>query len=228
MDHNFNVKIAELYGVDEAIMLNNLVFWQLKNEANNKHEHNGRFWTYNSMKAFAKLFPYWTEKQIRRILVSLEEKHCIKSGNFNKAAYDRTKWYSVEPLILDICLNGQMDFTKRADGFDQTVEPIPYNKPNNKNIYIVEIIDYLNQKTGKSFKHSTDKTTSCLNARWNEGFKDLQDYKFVIDLKCSEWIKNKDMEKYLRPETLFGTKFESYVNEKSKNKISAPELRWAE
>lgn len=98
----------------------------------------------------------------------------------------------------------------------------------NKNIYLAEIIDYLNQKTGKSFKISSDKTKTCLNARWNDGFTELQDYKTVIDKKCKEWLRNKDMEKFLRPETLFGTKFESYVNEKSNKPISPQELKWAE
>lgn len=84
----------------------------------------------------------------------------------------------------------------------------------NKNIYISEIIFHLNNKTGKAFKPSTEKTKSCLNARWNEGFTELEEYKTVIDKKCNEWLKDETMEKFLRPETLFGTKFESYINEK--------------
>lgn len=75
-----------------------------------------------------------------------------------------------------------------------------------------EIIDYLNLKTSKSYKHSTSKTKSLIKARWNEGFK-VDDFKKVIDNKCFEWIGNSDMAKYLRPETLFGTKFEGYLNE---------------
>lgn len=97
-----------------------------------------------------------------------------------------------------------------------------------ENIYLAEIIEYLNLKTGKTFRLSSDKTKSCLNARWNEGFTELQDYKTVIDKKTKDWLNNKDMEKFLRPETLFGTKFESYVNENIKNVINQQELVWAD
>lgn len=76
------------------------------------------------------------------------------------------------------------------------------------------IIDYLNQKTGKNFKHTTNKTQIVIKARWNEGFEE-DDFRRVIDNKVSEW-KGTDMEKYLRPETLFGTKFEGYLNQTPK------------
>ena len=79
-----------------------------------------------------------------------------------------------------------------------------------------EIVDYLNLKTSKSYKHSTSKTKSLIKARWNEGFR-VDDFKKVIDNKCFEWIGNPDMAKYLRPETLFGTKFEGYLNENNVN-----------
>lgn len=75
-----------------------------------------------------------------------------------------------------------------------------------------EIVEYLNLKTSKKYKHSTNKTKSLIKARWNEGFR-VDDFKKVIDNKCFEWIGNSDMAKYLRPETLFGNKFEGYLNE---------------
>ncbi len=82
---------------------------------------------------------------------------------------------------------------------------------NNKNIYKY-IVEYLNQKCNKNFKPTTKKTQSLINARIKEGFS-LDDFKKVIDIKCSQWLGT-EMEKYLRPETLFGTKFEGYLNEK--------------
>lgn len=80
-----------------------------------------------------------------------------------------------------------------------------------KGIY-KSIVDYLNQKTGQKYKASTKKTQTCIHARLAEGFTE-DDFKTVIDNKCSEWIGT-EWEKYLRPETLFGTKFESYLNGK--------------
>ena len=77
-----------------------------------------------------------------------------------------------------------------------------------------EITEYLNNKTGSSYRHSTKKTKDLIKARFNEGFT-LEDFKIVIDKKSVEWM-NTDMQKYLRPETLFGTKFESYLNQQVK------------
>lgn len=74
-----------------------------------------------------------------------------------------------------------------------------------------DIIAYLNKQADRKYKHSTSKTRSLIKARWNEGFE-LEDFKKVVDNKVSEW-NNTDMSKYLRPETLFGTKFEGYLNE---------------
>ncbi|PCF70708.1 alpha/beta hydrolase [Staphylococcus delphini] len=77
-----------------------------------------------------------------------------------------------------------------------------------------DVIDYLNKQTGKQYKPTTKKNQTVIRARTDEGFT-LDDFKQVIDNKVSEW-KGTDMEKYLRPETLFGTKFEGYLNQKSK------------
>ena len=84
-----------------------------------------------------------------------------------------------------------------------------------KDIYI-SIVSYLNEKAGKKFKPTIAKTKSAIHARLAEGFK-VDDFKTVIDKKCAEWIGDEKMEKYLRPETLFGTKFEGYLNEKVTN-----------
>lgn len=79
------------------------------------------------------------------------------------------------------------------------------------NIYS-SIISYLNEKAHTKYRPSSSKTKNLIKARLNEGFVE-NDFKTVIDNKTSEWIHT-DMEKYLRPETLFGTKFESYLNQK--------------
>jgi uncharacterized phage protein (TIGR02220 family) len=76
----------------------------------------------------------------------------------------------------------------------------------------ISIVSYLNEKAGTNFKATTAKTKSAINARLAEGFK-LEDFKTVIDKKCAEWIGT-ELQKYLRPETLFGTKFEGYLNAK--------------
>jgi uncharacterized phage protein (TIGR02220 family) len=99
---------------------------------------------------------------------------------------------------------------------------------NKDSITIKEIVVYMNNKLGTSYKSDTNKTQESIRARMNEGFI-IDDFKTVIDVKYDEW-KNTDMEKYLRPETLFGNKFESYLNQKStkngKNKDEVDENKW--
>lgn len=117
MTYQFDTDIAALYGVDESIMIANLQYWIRKNEANGKHFHEGRYWTYNSLDAFTKLFPFWSARQIRRVLKSLEDKGVIVTGNYNTSAYDRTTWYAFGDSFLQ---NGQMHFTKPSNGINQT------------------------------------------------------------------------------------------------------------
>ncbi|MGJ9381783.1 conserved phage C-terminal domain-containing protein [Salipaludibacillus sp. CF4.18] len=77
-----------------------------------------------------------------------------------------------------------------------------------------DIIVYLNDKAGKNFKATNQKTKKLIQARLNESFV-LEDFKQVINIKVSVWKNDSRMNAYLRPETLFGTKFESYLNEKA-------------
>ena len=74
------------------------------------------------------------------------------------------------------------------------------------------VISYLNEKSERNFKPNNSKTQSLVRARLKEGFSEI-DFLQVIEKKCQDWL-NTDMEKYLRPETLFGNKFENYVNER--------------
>ena len=80
-----------------------------------------------------------------------------------------------------------------------------------------EIVNYLNEVCGTKYRHTTKATQRHINARLNEGFT-LDQFKQVIDIKASQWLDDPKMSIYLRPETLFGTKFESYLNEPKPHK----------
>lgn len=84
----------------------------------------------------------------------------------------------------------------------QKSQKIPYEK----------IVDYLNRKTNSHYRPTSKVTRRLIKARYNEGFTDM-DFKTVIDKKCAEWLQDGNMVQYLRPETLFGTKFEAYLNQ---------------
>ena len=107
------------------------------------------------------------------------------------------------PSVNDMSMTSQ-----RCQGTDIDIEE---DKEKDKELYIY-IIDYLNQKAGTNYKASTKKTKACIHARFEEGFTQ-DDFITVIDKKCDDWLGT-DFEQYLRPETLFGTKFESYLNAK--------------
>lgn len=77
---------------------------------------------------------------------------------------------------------------------------------------VSRILDYLNQATGRNYKASSKATQKHINARFSEGYTE-EDFKKVIDNKVSEWLHNPKMQAYLRPDTLFSTKFDSYLNQ---------------
>ena len=79
-----------------------------------------------------------------------------------------------------------------------------------------EIIDYLNEKTGRNYKHKAKINQRVIKARMNEGYT-LEEFKTVIDKKSVEWNDDVKMKEYLRPETLFSTKFDRYLNEETKS-----------
>lgn len=74
------------------------------------------------------------------------------------------------------------------------------------------ILDYLNEKTGRNYKATSKATQKHINARFVEGYTE-DDFKKVIDNKVAEWLHDPKMQTYLRPDTLFGTKFDSYLNQ---------------
>lgn len=147
MEHSFNVEAAKMIGIEGAILLKNIWWWCEKNAANEQNIHDGKAWTYNSIKAFGELFPYMTEKTIRNALKKMEKAGLIETGNYNKSAYDRTLWYSiteagknllgVAPVHLTDLENGNSQkgksilpkekiyFTENENGNSQKGAPIP-------------------------------------------------------------------------------------------------------
>lgn len=119
-------------------------------------------------------------------------------------------------FLVDIFENGYGIDTTCIDT-SVTVTDTITNTVSNTDIY-KEIISYLNMILDSNYKYTTKKTQDCINARLNEGFT-VDDFKTVIDKKAKEWLGT-DMEKYLRPETLFGNKFEGYLNQTGTTKAT--------
>lgn len=109
MYHYFDIDIAKQYGLNEAILLNNIAFWVFKNRANNQNFYEGRHWTYNSIKAYSELFPYMSESTIRRTLNNLAGSDLILIGNFGSSTLNKTNYYTLTDL-------GEMTISNRTEG----------------------------------------------------------------------------------------------------------------
>lgn len=221
-------KLACEIGLNEAIILQQIHYWLQKS----KNIEAGHKWIYNTYNAWQKQFPFWSIPTIRRTITSLEKQGVIVTGNFNKAGFDKTKWYRIDYQKIESMSRrcDQNDQTMRSiwtDGADQNdqTNTIDYTEittetttNNNKDqaqpdhAPYQEILDYLNSKVGTSYRASSKATQRLVKARVNEGFK-VEDFKKVIDIKVAAWKNDPKMSQYLRPATLFGTKFESYLNE---------------
>lgn len=170
--HSFSIDDAKEHGVEKAIILNNLRFWLEKNKANDKNAYEGFYWTYNSARAFAKLFPYFTPSKISRLLKQMETDGLILTGNYNKHTYDRTKWYSLPEY--SIVEKDETHFAEMKNGNCRSEQPIPYtNTDTNTDINT-------NTKTGLILVPDEKDIAFELVEFWNENKPSKQPVKFSV------------------------------------------------
>lgn len=129
MIHHFKVALAKEYGIEEAILIDEFRYQIARNKANDNNFYDGRFWTYNSQKAYAEIFPYFSIGQIKRIIGRLVEKGILMKGNYNANQYDRTNWYAFTDEGLSIVQNCYIDELKMTNGRVETSQPIPTTIP---------------------------------------------------------------------------------------------------
>ena len=188
MEHHFNIEFAKLYGIEEAIIVHNLYFWIIKNIANNVHEHNGKFWTYNSNNAFVSLFPYMNKTKICRVMAHLESEGIIIKDNFNKDNRDRTLWYSFADEGINILNDCGYDISKMTKCTVQNElckiqnePPLPYNKQtNSKQEYKKENIDNklsIKEKKEKKSKFNVRDDLSYVDKTFFNLWRDWLSYK---------------------------------------------------
>ncbi|MEK3909661.1 conserved phage C-terminal domain-containing protein [Oceanobacillus sp. FSL W7-1309] len=169
----------------------------------------GYCWASNSY--FAELYKV-SKETVSRWISQLSERGYIKIEIIYKEGTNQiiNRYIRIGQEPIDKKVNTPID-EKVKDNItvinttSNTTLDIPY----------VEIINYLNNVANKNYRSSTPKNKALIKARWNDGFR-LDEFKSVIDIKTTEWKNNPDMSKYLRPETLFGTKFEGYLNQQNK------------
>lgn len=169
----------------------------------------------------------WDRKRIKKFLIALKNAKMITfSASTNGATrgttitivnYDK---YQVDGTT-DGTTNGTADDTAtgattgQQTGHKQEIKNVKNVKEEKKDIYtsdIAEVLDYLNSRTGKKFTGKSKAHRQHIVARLKEGFT-VEDFKKVIDNKVAAWGHSEKMAPYLRPETLFSSKFETYLND---------------
>jgi len=147
------------------------------------------------------------------ISVNLKSKFCVDENGlwYNKRLETETE--KRKKFIESRVVNGKLG-GRPKDGKIPIGKPLGLASANliENEIEIENIIEYLNEKSGKKFRTNSDKTRKVILTRLNEKYT-VSQFKKVIDIKCLKWKDDPKMCDYLRPETLFGNKFESYLNE---------------
>lgn len=198
-------------GVEEALLLQHLSY-RLETEGVSKEGH---IWYCQTYEGWSKQCFFWNIPKVRRLLRKLENYQIIVSSNkFNRFYTDRTKWYRINYEILNELL--QTEIYNQGELFpeEQSSPEQEKTKANTElNNEIANIIHYLNEKAKKNFNEHSKTNIRLIKAILKEGYT-VGDCYLVIDEQVRNWKNDPQMNKYLRPITLFRPgNFESYLND---------------
>lgn len=148
-----NIDLAMVLGdLNEAIVLNQLNYWLEINKKADKHFIDDKYWVYNSYSDWrANDFPYWSEKTIQRTFTRLESKGIVISANYNKANFDKTKWYTIDEEKLQEFIDKYCD----KDNLSSSEDNVTYDKDN------------LSRREGQNDRTIPKITTDITNIDYN-------------------------------------------------------------
>lgn len=209
MVHCFDSDVAKDIGIIPAILLYNLWYWCEHNRANGVHEHDGSYWTFNSISAFEELFPYLTNWQLRAALKKLEDEGYIKVGNYNDLHVDRTKWYTVTDKYRPICEKPQMQLRSTTNAIAENHKPIPYinsdinTDKKEENVIKEEKTEYGFRGIVKMLKKEHDKLVNeygedvieDIISRMEEWCERTHHHYTNYYAACRKWLANSNAEK---------------------------------
>jgi uncharacterized phage protein (TIGR02220 family) len=169
--------------------------------------------TGQDLKRFQKTYPQLKSKfQVngngRMVNLRLEETRINQLKYREKQSLRASSGWVKRNATADATADAMEMATHMPDGCSSSSSSVKDNTLSS----VKEIIDFLNAKSGKNFSPKTKATIVHIRARLAEG-KTVDDFKKVISLKCTKWMKDPKMCDFIRPETLFGSKFEAYLNE---------------
>jgi uncharacterized phage protein (TIGR02220 family) len=214
-----NKLLARAFGLEEAVILGELAsemeYWQQRGELKDGYFYS----TIENVKDNTTL----SDKRQRSALATLKDAGIIeiKLAGLPAKRYIRINENQLAAVLLNnSSQNGETSSAKKEE-LETPKQQTNNNKPNNnrtnnnKEIYIA-VVDYLNAKAGTNFRAGSKATQQHINARLAEGFT-VDDFKRVIDNMRAAWMGT-EFQQYLRPSTLFGSKFENYLNWKQQTK----------
>ncbi|PEL97667.1 hypothetical protein CN604_18545 [Bacillus wiedmannii] len=171
--------LAKEIGLNEAIVLQQIHYWQQMS----RHFHDDKRWIYNSFPKWNEQFPFWSERTLKRIFKSLEDRKLLFVGNYNKLAIDRTKWYSINYEVLNGISgqNGTTIVTKCPDESVNMTRPLPeITTENNNNNICAAKADTKKKPKKNSYSDNFEEIWSIYPKKRNKP-KAYQRYKEAID-----------------------------------------------
>ena len=206
----------------QAFTLEEYEIWKQLNKHCN-YETNVTGYTVNQLVVNSDKRLNLTTQKVRTILKKLEKEGYIEFLTSGSKGKESTLKITIKQQLFNNNVTNKSEQLQQVEGGKQqqsnnNVTTLSKKKEKDNNIYSL-VIDYLNKKASTNYRATTKNTQSFINARVKEGYA-VEDFKKVIDSKSREWLGT-DFEKYLRPATLFGTKFENYLNEANKKTPTA-------
>jgi hypothetical protein len=168
--HALNVSIATAIGLKESILLQHFYYWYQNNQGKSNYEHDGHIWTYNTVSSLNSMFTYLTPREIQTAIAKLIKLEFVITGNYNKMGYDRTKWYAVTQLGIDLMEGKDSEvnspfISQNVKSISQNVKSISQNvKSISQNVNTIPNIDSnIDSYTEKNIEHlDTLEAQECL------------------------------------------------------------------
>mgnify|MGYP006908797392 CR=1 FL=1 len=188
MIHSFDDTVAQLVGVDEAILFYHIAYWVFVNEAAGRNFFEGKYWTYNSGKAYERIFPFWKDKAIRSKLKNLINVGLITKSNFNLNVYDHTNWYTLTDYGKTLSRNWTIDWTKESNRVEEKFQS--YNITSNSETNTTNNNTNNNLTKNNSIKDTVrpTETVERIIAEWNT----LEKLGIVPVMKLTNGTKRKE------------------------------------
>lgn len=215
----FYPKLAEMFGIKEAIILGYLDMWIGYNKHDDRNFHDGHYWTYNSLDALATDHPYMSKRTIQGVLNNLVEQGVVLKGNYNKLAFDRTCWYTLTDKYYTLVNDSQPISQKRemhiansaTSDVANSTTPIPYNNKSNNNNNSA-FADALFDKLWSMYPKKRGK--SSVKPATRKKLLDVGETEMIRAVKrYADECKGKDPQYIMNGSTFFNGRYEDYLGD---------------